>query len=234
MHDRIPHDRHLEDVRAVDLRAVRELGGELCEAAADDLRELLLRAGVEHDVGDAAHEVLAEADLRVHLSGRSQHLSGEEVAQVARNSRRADVEGDPVRAIVQAGPRGRDRRAVVNRDRDRARFFEDRALQFGEDGRVGVEPVELPLRRERLPHTPQVTRRDPQLGARDLDVVEPHDRVDLDGMCVRFLADDLAVELALGRHIDDDVTCDTRGAAETSPAREAAVGGVALLDLGRG
>ena len=51
-------------------------------------------------------------------------------------------------------------------------------------------------------------------------------------MCVRFLADDLAVELALRRHIDDDVTGDTGGAAEASPVREAAVGGVALLDLG--
>ena len=77
----------------------------------------------------------------------------DEVAQMAGNGRRADVEGDPVRTIVQAWPRGRDRRAVVNRDRDRAPFFEDRALQFGEDGRVDIERVELPLRRERHPHT---------------------------------------------------------------------------------
>ncbi len=46
-------------------------------------------------------------------------------------------------------------------------------------------------------------------------------------MRVRLLADDLAVELALGRHVDDDVAGDARRAAEAASLREAAVGGVA-------
>ena len=33
------------------------------------------RAGVHHHVRDAAHQVLAEADLRVHLAGRREHLA---------------------------------------------------------------------------------------------------------------------------------------------------------------
>ena len=129
MHDRVPDERHLEDVRALDLGRGRELGRELRETAANDPRQLLLRPGVEHDVGHAAHEVLAEADLRVHLAGGRQHLSGEQVAQVARDGRRADVERDPVRAVVQPGPRARDRRAVVHGDGDRAGSLGQRALK---------------------------------------------------------------------------------------------------------
>ena len=83
----------------------RELGGELREAAANDLRQLLLRARVEHHVGDAAHEILAEADLRVHLARGGEHFAGSEVAEVAGDRRRADVERDPVRAVVKARAR---------------------------------------------------------------------------------------------------------------------------------
>ena len=75
---------------------VRELGRQLGEAAADDARQLLLGAGVHHHVRDAAHQVLAEADLRVHLAGRGEHLAAEEIAEVAGDRGRADVERDPV------------------------------------------------------------------------------------------------------------------------------------------
>ncbi len=115
---------------------------------------------MQHHVRDAAHEVLAEADLRVHRTGRGEHLAGREVAEVAGDGGRADVEGDAVGAVVEAGPDGRDRRAVVDGDRDRAgASVESARCRSREDGRVGVEPVELPLARERLPQPPEVARR---------------------------------------------------------------------------
>ena len=84
VHDGIPDERDLEHVRPLDARVPAQLGRQLREASADGTGELLLRAGVEHHVRHAAHEVLAEADLRVHLPGRGDDIAGVEVAEVAR------------------------------------------------------------------------------------------------------------------------------------------------------
>ena len=158
----------------------------------------------------------------------------EQVAQMARDGRRADVERDPECAVVQPGPRARDRRAVVHGDGDRAGSLEQRALEIRRTRRVGVELVELPLRGECLSHASQVTCGDSELGSCDLDVVEAHDRVDLDRMCVGLLADDLAVELALGRNVDDDVTAEAGGAGQSSSLREPTIGRVSRFHLGGG
>ena len=97
VHDRIADDRHLEDVRAArSRRCVASSAVSFARQPRTTFVSSFSEPGLSIDVGDAAHEVLAEADLRVHLAGRGQHLSGEEVAEVARNGRRADVEGDPV------------------------------------------------------------------------------------------------------------------------------------------
>ena len=60
-----------------------------------------------------------------------------------------------------------------------------------------------------------------QVGLAHLDVVQAHDRIDLDGVGVGLLADDLAVHLALGRHVDDEVAEDARVAAEPAAGRKA-------------
>ena len=106
VHHRVPDERDLEDVRPLDPGLLRELRGELGETAAHDARQLLLRARVEHHVRDAAHEILAEADLRVHLARRGDDLAAPEVAEVPGDRRRADVERDPVGGVVEAGPDG--------------------------------------------------------------------------------------------------------------------------------
>ena len=120
VHDRVAHEGHLEDVAAVDLSGASELGGQLREAAAHGPRQLSLRSGVEHDVGDAAHEVLAEPDLRVHLAGGCEHVARQEVAEMPGDRRRADVEGDPEGAVVQSRPDRGDRAPVVDGDGHRA------------------------------------------------------------------------------------------------------------------
>ena len=59
---------------------------------------------VEHGERDPAHEVLAEADLRVHDTGRGEHVAPLEVRQVAGDGRRADVDGHAQGAILEARP----------------------------------------------------------------------------------------------------------------------------------
>ena len=110
VHDRVADERDLEDVVARDAGILRQLGRQLREAAAHGAGQLLLGAGVHHHVRDAAHQILAEPDLRVHLAGRGEHLAGGEVAEVPGDRGRADVEGDAVRGVVEARARPRSGR----------------------------------------------------------------------------------------------------------------------------
>ena len=118
VHDRVADQRHLEHVGALDAGVARQFGCQLGETASDHARELLLRALVEHHVRDPAHQVLAEADLWVHLAGRREHVPCAKVAEVARDRGRADVERDSVRGVVETRPNGGDVRPVVNGNRD--------------------------------------------------------------------------------------------------------------------
>ncbi len=231
VHDRVADDRHLEDGVALHSCGLRELGGQLREAAADDARQLLSGAGVEHDVGDAAHQVLAEADLRVHLTGGREHVSAPEVAQVTRHRRRADVEGDAVRVLVEPGPDCRDRASVVNRDRDAPAARAKRRLEIVEHVRVELELFERPFACESLAQPSGIRRGTLEPRLLDLDVVEPHDRVHLDRVRVGLLAHDLAIELALGRDVDDEVARDVRDAAQAARRGKPALGRVRALDL---
>ena len=61
-------------------------------------------AVVEHRVRHAAHEVLAEPDLRVHHAVGGEDLAVGEIREVAGDRRRPDVERDAERPIVKAGP----------------------------------------------------------------------------------------------------------------------------------
>jgi hypothetical protein len=116
VHHGVPHERHLEHVGALYTGFFAELGGELGEAAAHGPGELLLGARVEHHVRHTAHQVLAEADLGVHLAGRGDDVAGMEVAEVPGDGRRPDIERDPVRRVVEARPDRRDHRPVVDGD----------------------------------------------------------------------------------------------------------------------
>ena len=71
---------------------------------------------------------------------------------------------------------------------------------------------------------------DAELGRLDLDVVEPDDRIEVEVADVEALADDLAVDLALGRDVDDEVAPDVGHAAQPAAVGEALVGAVLGLD----
>ena len=81
-------------------------------------RHLRRPTGIHHAVGDARHQILAEADLRVHRPRRGQHLAGQEVAQVRGDRGRAHVHREAVDGVEKAGPGRHDARAPVHRHRD--------------------------------------------------------------------------------------------------------------------
>ena len=66
MHDRIADQGRFEDFAARDARLARRLADQRVHRLAHRPRQFLVAARVHHDVGDAAHQIFAEPDLRVH------------------------------------------------------------------------------------------------------------------------------------------------------------------------
>jgi len=71
---------------------------------ADGGGHFLLAARIHHHVGDAAHQILAEADLRIHQAGRGRHLAGREIGEMGGNGGGADIDGDAIGLVMETGP----------------------------------------------------------------------------------------------------------------------------------
>ena len=99
---------------------------------------------------------------------------------------------------------------------------------------IGVRFAEIPLLAQSLLQAAQIARRLVHVRLADLDVIEADDRIDLDWMRLRALADDLPMNLAFGRHVDDKIAANFGLAAEPSAVGErSALRGVAGLDRSR-
>ena len=82
----------------------RERGDQPVERLAHGRGHLAGALGMHHRVRDPAHQVLAEADLRVHHAVAGEDRAVGEVREVAGDRRRADVDRDAVGLLVEAGP----------------------------------------------------------------------------------------------------------------------------------
>ena len=96
---------------------------------------------------------------------------------------------------------------------------------------IRIEAGERPLALEGLEEAREVAGRRRQLGRLDLDVVEPDHRVHRECPHGEVLADDLAMDLALGRDVDEDVAADGRGAGQPPVGAEALVGSIGRLEV---
>ncbi len=103
VHDRIADHRHFKNLATLDVRLRREFADQRVHRRADNARQLDLAAGIHHHVGDAAHQIFAEADLRVHRSGGGEDVAGCEIAEMGGDRGRADVERHAVGAVAKAG-----------------------------------------------------------------------------------------------------------------------------------
>ena len=118
----------------------------------------------------------------------------------------------------------------MDRDGHGERSLLERRLEVADDGEVGFEVGQSPLALERLEEPHQVAGRRSELGRDDLDVVEPNDRIDVEIADIERFADDLAVDLAFGRDVDDGVAEDVGGARESSARGQPALLAVLGLD----
>ena len=230
MHDRVADDRQLVDLVALDARAHRELGDEAVEGLADRRGHLPGALGMHHCVRDPAHEVLAEPDLGVHHPVAGEDGSVGQVGEVAGDRRGPDVDRDAVRLVMEPRPDPGHGVTLVDRDRHRERTLLERRLEVADDGQIRLEIGQAPFLLERLEQADEIARWRGQLRRDHLDVVEPDDGVDMEVADVEALADDLAVDLALRRDVDDGVAEDMGGAGESASLGQALVGAVLRLD----
>ena len=119
MHDRIADQRRLEDV------FVRNARLHAPHPRASAAQRFAHRRGhqrgaarIHHRIGDAAHQILAEADLRIHHARGGDDLAAGQIAQVRGDGGRTDVDREPVGELVQAGPDPDDLLGGMHRDRD--------------------------------------------------------------------------------------------------------------------
>ena len=112
----------------------------------DGRRHLGRALGMHHRVAHPAHQVLAEADLRVHHAVAGEDRAVGEVREVAGDRRRADVDRDAVRPVVEAGPDRDDLAPVVDRDGHRVVALLERRLERPDDAEVGPEVRRAPTR----------------------------------------------------------------------------------------
>jgi hypothetical protein len=149
---------------------------------------------------------------------------------VAGDRRRPDIDRDAVRLVMEPRPDAGHGSSLVDRDSDLVRPLFQRRLERPDDLEVGFQVGQAPLGFERLEQPNEVARRRGELRRDDLDVVEPYDRVDVEVADVEPLADDLAVDLALRRHVDDGVAEEVGGAREPSPGGQPALLAVLRFD----
>ena len=235
MHDRIADQGHLENLGPCDLGLACRLADQGVHRLAHGARQLGVAARIHHHIGDPAHEILAEADLRVHRADRGDDRAADEVAEMDRDGGRADVDGDAIGALGEARQDGDDVAALAQRHGCGPAALAKGLLQARERREIGMRIRDAPLFGERLLQAAKVARRVLHVRLADFDIVQPDDRIDVDRVLLGALAHDLAVDLALRRHVDDELAANLGLAAEPPPRRKrSALIGIALLDLAPG
>ena len=177
----------------------------LVDRLAHGLGHLAVAAGVHHHVADPAHQILAEADLRVHQPGRGDDLAAGEIAEMAGDGGRADVDREAVDAIAKARPDRDDPVAEWTATVTFQAPWRSACCSPWSIRRSQVELVQLPLLAQRLLQALEVAGRTLHVGLVDLDIVQADHRIELDRPDLGTLAHDLLVDLALGRDVDHDV-----------------------------
>ena len=230
VHDRVADQHDVDDAIA---RAGRgdELIEHVAQTGADRGRELVGALLVHHHVRDAAHQILAEADLRVHDPGRRDDLTGREIAEVPGDGRRADIDRHAVRGVDEAGPHRVHPVAAVHGDGDGARAAASAGCNAASTaGRMSrsVRPhcsASASNRRRRS------LRSAPRSGAGHVDEIQAHDGIDHEIVEGDGLAHHRSVHLTGRRHVDHHVGQDARRAPE--PARRVEGAPAAIRAFGR-
>ena len=174
MHDGVADQRGLEDVLMRNAGLPGHVHGERAKRFAHGGGHQRGAARIHHRVRHPAHQVLAEADLGVHDARRGRDIAAAQIAQVRGNGRRAYIDREAIRPLVQSGPHADDLLAGMHRHGDLPRAGAQHRLQRLQHGQIAGQIGQVPFRFERLEQPPQVPRRVMHIRLLHLHVVQPH------------------------------------------------------------
>ena len=208
MHDRVADNGHLDDIGEIDPGFCGSLLRQIVESLADNTRQHFLTAGIHHDIGDAAHEVFAETDLRIHLAHRSDDFAAGQVRQMGGDGGGADINRKAVDDILEARPDMDQLTLVADSDSHFPVSRTENLLQAVQGRAVDPQFTDFPLLGQGQIQPLQIAGRVMHVRLAYLDIMQAHDRVYFNGPCLDALAHHLAVHLAGFRHIDNNVAFD--------------------------
>ena len=226
VHDRIPDNSDLEHITWLQACLLCRLRRKRAHGLADDLCHLALATRVHHHVGDPAHQIFTKSNLRVHHPDGGQHLAARQIGEMSGDGRRPDIEGNTAHGVSVPGPHGDDSCVIMHRNRDFPLTLAQCSLEVLHQAKVAVQVGQPPLELQRFLQTPQIPGRVLHVRLLHLDVINTYNRVQLYVVNLGPLAHDLAVHLAVGWDIDDDITQNLGGATQATPGRQ-------LLHFGR-
>ena len=234
VHDRIADEDAVENVVAVDVAFLADLADQPVDGLAHRLGHGLAAVRVHHHVGDAAHQIFAEADLRVRRARRGGDAAGQQRHQMHGDGGRADVAGDAVGFVLEARPEADDEgprgiHVAVDRGGDAPIALAQDRLHLRDEMRGDQQVLPAPVFFEHRLQPVEIAERLVHVGLVDLDIAELDGGVALDDAVGRRLAHDLRVDHRVLRHVDDEVAEDQRRAGEAAPFGQAAHALVALF-----
>ncbi len=210
VHDRVPDQHELKQFLPCRPGGLTQFPQKRVECSTNGRRQLGFASRVHHHVGDPAHEVLTEPDLGVHGAAGGLNLAGCQVAEVSGDGCGAHVDCNPEGTVAQAFPDSDNSTSVPDGHGHGFRSGGKGLSKFLVGSTLDLDACQPPLHGKRVGKPVG----GPLLCVRYLDQAEHEDGVEPDVAQVDLFPYDLAVDLACGRDIDDQVPPDLGGTAE--------------------
>ena len=117
-----------------------------------------------------------------------------------------DIVSLTVNMLAQTGPYGDDFIVVMDGNRDFPFTLTQGQLQFLNHPDISEQIGQPPFELQCFLQSSQITGRIVHIGFLDFHIIQSHDRVQFDVLHLGTLAYNLAVDLGILRHIDNDIT----------------------------
>ena len=230
VHDRVAHHGDLEHARNVDVCLFHEIIHQRIDRLTNDAREFGIPTRVHHHVRHSTHQIFAEANLWIHRPRTGQHLARKQLDQVTGDGGAADVDGNAVRGVNETGPHGHDLVCIHRNSHSGAAIsFFDRLVHSLQCCRMHRGPRSSMLRSNRSTDLFFGGDSIAELRLLHLHVQQREVRIDDHATKIDVLAHHLAMHLARGRYVDDDITAHLGHTAEPVALLEFSLS--AVLDL---
>ena len=213
-HGGVADGNHLVDVARAQAHRVGGLCDQLIDRLDDGFVHLFGAIFVHHGIRDAAHQVFAKGDLRVHRRLSRQHHARAQVAQVGGHCRAADIDGDSVNALDIASLDVEHLSVVPHDHRHAPVALAQRQLQPAQGQHVDGQVGEAPLALERVLQPAPVTAVLAQVCLIYLYEYLADGRIDVDDTVGSRLANHLLLGPAFFGDKDEQVAGDLRRARE--------------------